>query len=51
VQAADERPQSCLLAVDDLDVVAQVRADDARPHDLRLAPECDGDLALGGRGR
>ncbi len=50
-QPPDERPQPILLAVDDLDVVAEVRPDDARAHDLRLAPERDRDLTLGGRRR
>ncbi len=49
VQAADECPQPRLLAVDELDVVAEVGADDARPHDLRLAAERRRDLPLGGR--
>ena len=39
VQPADERAQPVLLAVDELDVVAQVRPDDARPHDLGLATD------------
>ena len=47
VQAADEHPEAILLAVDELDVVAQVRADDARADDLRLAAERRGDLPLG----
>ena len=54
VQPPDERPQARFLAVDELDVVAQVGPDDARAHDLRLAAEGSGDLALrrrrGGRG-
>ena len=48
VQAADERPQPRLLAVDDLDVVAQVRPDDAGANDLGLAAERRRDLPLGG---
>ncbi len=50
VQPADERAQPVFLAVDELDVVAQVRPDDARADDLGLPAECGGDLALGGRG-
>ena len=51
VQPANERPQPRLLAVDDLDVVAQVRPDDARADDLRLAAESDRDLPLRRRRR
>ena len=51
VQPANERPQARLLAVDDLDVVAQVGPDDARADDLRLAAESDGDLPLRRRRR
>ncbi len=51
VQPADERSQPRLLAVDDLDVVAEVRPDDARADDLRLAAQGVGDLPLRRRGR
>ena len=51
VQPPHERAQAVLLAVDDLDVVAQVRADDARAHDLGLPAESGGDLPLRRRRR
>ncbi len=51
VQPADERAQAVFLAVDDLDVVAQVRPDDARADDLGLPAERGGDLPLRGRRR
>ena len=51
VQPADERPQPRLLAVDDLDVVAEVGPDDARADDLRLAAEGDRDLPFRRRRR
>ena len=51
VQPPDERAQPVFLAVDDLDVVAQVRPDDARADDLGLPAERGGDLPLRGRGR
>ena len=51
VQPPDERAQPVLLAVDDLDVVAQVRADDARADDLGLPAERGRDLPLRRRRR
>ena len=51
VQPPDERAQAVLLAVDDLDVVAQVRADDARADDLGLPAERGRDLPLRRRRR
>ena len=51
VQPPDERAQAVLLAVDDLDVVAQVRPDDARADDLGLPAERGRDLPLRRRGR
>ncbi len=53
VEPADERSQPRLLAVDDLDVVAEVRPDDARADDLRLAAQgvCDLPLRRRRRGR
>ena len=54
VEAPHERPQPIVLVVDELDVVAQVRPDDGGAHDLGVAAERLGDLALrlgrGGRG-
>ena len=50
MQPAHERPQPGFLSVDDLDVVAEVRPDDARADDLRLTAERGRDLPLG-RGR
>ncbi len=46
LQPGDERAEPPFVAVDQLDVVAQVRADDARAHDLRLAAERGRDLTL-----
>ena len=51
LQPPHERAQAVLLAVDELDVVAQVVAHDARAHDLRLASERVCDLPLGRRRR
>ena len=51
VQPPDERAQAVLLAVDDLDVVAQVRPDDARADDLGLPAERGRDLPLRRRRR
>ena len=50
-QPLDEDPEAILVASDLLDVVAEVRPHDARPHDLEVATERGGDLRRRGRGR
>ncbi len=50
-ESVDEDAKPVLVAADLLDVVAEVRAHHARPHDLEVATERLGDAAGGRRGR